>query len=180
MRSSAVGLLTVVVLLATTGCLGLVPGDDRPTQTTTSGTTTAPSTLTPAPTPATPRGSPTAQGTGTPVDAFEFTVGELTDCGSTCRDVSATVINVRERPATNVTVAIRTFAGNETDGDPLWTNTTAVGRLAPEESVTVERQVVLSAGDALAVERADGWVAIEATIRSADESTTTVRLRNVN
>lgn len=123
--------------------------------------------------------TPTATETGTPVVPFEFSIGALADCGSTCRAVSATVTNVRVKPARNVTVEIRTFAGNETNGDPVWTNVTDVGLLGPDESVTVEREVVLSTGAAFAVRRADGWVAIEATITSDADSMTTVRLRNV-
>ena len=53
---------------------------------------------------------------------FAFTIDRIEECGLTCRDVTATLHNNQEVPATGVTVYSRIYAGQESttsDTTPL-------------------------------------------------------------
>lgn len=108
--------------------------------------------------------------------AFAFAVEEIDDCGQTCRDVTATVDNTQDEPASDVTVQTRIFAGenNTETGDLVWENTETIGTLDADSSHTSTQRVELSLQEAAKIEGNDGWITIVTTIES-DEETTTVR-----
>lgn len=107
---------------------------------------------------------------------FSFTVDNVEECGPTCRDVTATLHNDQDEPATGVTVYIRIFAGqNNTDiDDRVWEGRVDVGSLDPGGVSTTTERVELSIQDARKVDQADGWITILTTVQS-DETTVTFR-----
>ena len=195
MRTGAVVAVVCLVLVSAgvaialgTGALGgsgtptpaAAPGTPSPAGTplSTQPPTTPPTAATPtaaAPTP-TPRTDATGtSATATPGPAFDFSVDDLAECGETCRDVEATLTNNQDETATDVTVDIRMYAGNGTGGERVWEGTESVGRLAAGESATITRRVELSTADAIAVQQADGWVTVEATVESNGTAVTLTR-----
>lgn len=107
---------------------------------------------------------------------FSFTVDEVEECGRTCRDVTATVYNEQDEPASGVTVYTRVFAGeNNTDRDDVvWEGSDEVGALEAGTSYTGTERIELSYRDGLKVDREDGWITILTTVES-DETTVTFR-----
>ena len=117
--------------------------------------------------------------TDTSGEPFTFDVEQVERCGRTCRDVTTSLINQGSGEASNVTVETRIYAGNETSGDPIWTGDEDVGTLSAGEEETTTKRVDLSLSDALAVEQKGGWITIETTVQSDDESMTIVERREV-
>lgn len=109
---------------------------------------------------------------------FTFAIDRIESCGTTCRDVTSTLTNQQSTDATDVTVETEIYAGNGTDGDPIWTDTESVGTLAAGDSDTTTKQVDLSLTDAYAIEQNDGWITIETTITSDGETVTMTERRN--
>lgn len=122
--------------------------------------------------------STTTSGSGTD-HPFAFTIDRVEECGSTCRDVTVTLTNQQDVGATNVTVTSRIWAGNSTDGDPIWTGTEDVGRLPAGDSYTATKRVELSFTEAYAVEQADGWITLQTTIETDDRTISFTEHRNV-
>ncbi len=108
------------------------------------------------------------------VPPFSFTVDEIEECGQTCRDVTATLTNDRNETASEVTVYIRIFAGeNSTDPDDLvWEGTEEVGILEAGGTHTTTERIDLSLWDARKVEQNDGWITVLTTIESDEETIT--------
>lgn len=107
--------------------------------------------------------------------AFDGTVDRIEDCGTTCRDVTATLSNVGDATATSVAVEFRLSV----DGDRIRANEESVGTLAAGESYTTAQRIELGYGDALAIERNDGWVTIETVIRFDGGTVVTAEERQV-
>lgn len=135
-------------LTSTTGTTATPPG-------TTEASTRAPTTTTTVPpTDATPN--------ATEPRPFELQVTAVEECGLTCRDVTLTLTNAGEEPATDVVVQSTVFAGSRR----LVEGSRRVGRLAPGETVDRTVRVDLDLDDVAAIERNGGYV----TIRTAIES----------
>ncbi|WP_297889427.1 hypothetical protein [uncultured Halorubrum sp.] len=170
-RSSVIGaVLALVVLTAAAGAMlyagpGPAPGgsaqdsggEEFPTESSTD------------------EGGSTESGT-TAAEPFTFTVDETTECGTTCRDVTATLNNERNETATGVTTYTRIYAGeNDTDTDDVvWEGTVDVGTLEGGASHTATERVELSLLDAGKVSQNDGWITIVTTVES-DDGTVTFR-----
>lgn len=105
---------------------------------------------------------------------FSFTVEEVTECGMTCRDVTATLHNNQNETATGVTVFTRIFAREDnTDmNDLVWEGTVEVGTLASGDGHTSTQRIELSIRDARKVDRHDGWITILTAVQT-DERTVT-------
>jgi hypothetical protein len=170
-------LVVGVVALVLAGAFGLaVSLDDGPPE------PSAGSDVTPVPSSTTGVSGDAADSTTgtTRPPPFGFVITETEPCGQTCRDVTVALTNNRASTATNVTVSTRIFAGNETaDGSRVWEGQEAVGTLAAGETVTSTRRVELGFGGALAVRNNDGWVTIETTVSSEEETTTFTRTDQV-
>ncbi len=67
--------------------------------------------------------------TPTEMSPFSFTIDNIEECGQTCRDVTATLSNNQDDPATNVTVFTRVYAGkdNTAQEDLVWEGKEEVG-----------------------------------------------------
>ncbi|WP_096389235.1 hypothetical protein [Halopenitus persicus] len=116
--------------------------------------------------------------TSTPdTEPFSFTIDETEECGTTCRDVTATLYNEQDETATGTTTYIRIFAGedNVDTDDVVWEGTVDVGTLEAGASHTTTERVELSLQEARKVDRNDGWITIQTTVESDD---TTVTFRN--
>lgn len=109
----------------------------------------------------------------------DFSIDEVEECGQTCRRVTGTATNEQTSPASNVTVELRMYPGNGTDGDLLWRTTEPVGALAVGESLSVTRGVDLSSSDVYSITLSEGWIAVETIIRSDTDTMTTVDRLNV-
>jgi len=112
----------------------------------------------------------------TTAEPFTFTVDETAECGTTCRDVTATLNNERNETATGVTTYTRIYAGeNNTDADDVvWEGTVDVGTLDGGASHTTTERVELSLLDARTVNQNDGWITVVTTVES-DDATVTFR-----
>lgn len=119
-------------------------------------------------------GTETAAGSATPTATpaqFAFVVEEITECGTTCRTVTSSVTNDGDETATGVVVETRLYAGNSTaESDRIYTGIEDVGELAAGETARTTRDVDLSASEALAVDRAGGWVTVVTVVQS-DQTT---------
>jgi hypothetical protein len=181
-RLATTGLAAVlVVLLAVAGAaafgLGPFPA--------TSSTVDDPGTATPTPAPtATPdaadddgggggsddggggggEGGSAEESTATPQpDPFQFTVGAIENCGTTCRDVTASVTNVRQEPVQDVTVTTVITTG----GDQVWQGNADLGTLDPDETVETTRRVNIGYFDAAKIKNNGGYITVETTIQSS-------------
>lgn len=170
------------------------------TETATEATPTARSTRTATPTPTaaassdtpddestrtattseTATGATTRTTTGTATQpAFTFRIDEVTECGLTCRTVTATVEN-RQSAAAATTAETRLYAGNTTASDArVFRETQNFGTLQPGESVTTSTDVDLSASEAIQVQDAGGWVTIVTVVTDGDETVRTEERRKV-
>ena len=177
---------------------GIDGGVDTPAPTPTS-------TPTPTPAPAVDGGAPTdgggggggnggGGGSGTSGDSgdsgggneaanlppYTFDVKRISNCGRTCRDVTVELTNNRETTAQNVVVETHIFAGNSTDaGARVWKGNENVGQMGPGTTTTATKRVTLGFGAALSIQRNDGWITIETTVRSADVTRTFTERRDV-
>ena len=105
---------------------------------------------------------------------FTFAVDEIEECGSTCRDVTATVTETDDETASNVTVYTRIFAGENTtdEEDLVWEGKTEIGTLEAGGSHTSTERVELSIQEARQIDREDGWITIVTTVESDEETIT--------
>ncbi|KTG27610.1 hypothetical protein [Haloferax profundi] len=128
-------------------------------------------------------GDATATSTATtaePADPFAFTIVRIEECGQTCRDVTSTLTNRQDTGATGVTVYSRIFAGNSTaSDDEIWRGSESVGDLGAGESYTTTRRVELSFSEAFAVQQSDGWITIQTTIQTDQQTLTYTERRDV-
>lgn len=116
----------------------------------------------------------------TPTPPFAVTIDSIEQCGQTCRDVTSTLTNQQETDATGVTVYSRIFVGNSTaSDDEVWRGNQQVGDLAAGESFTATRRVKLSYSEAFAVQQADGWITIQTTIQTDQQTLTYTERRDV-
>lgn len=127
---------------------------------------------------ATPSGGGGAAETSEP---FAFTVDDIEECGSTCRDVTVTLSNEQDESATGVTVYTRIYAGQDStaEEDLLWEGQEAVGTLGPDESTTQTERVELSFSEALAVQQNDGWITVLTTVETDEQTVTFTDNRQV-
>ena len=116
--------------------------------------------------------STTMSSTDTP--PFSFTINDTSECGQTCREVTATLDNNRNETATDVTVYMRILAGENNTGtdDTVWEGTENVGIMNPDASHTTTKRIGLSLQDARKVDQNDGWITILTTVES-DTATVT-------
>jgi hypothetical protein len=107
---------------------------------------------------------------------FSFTIDDIEECGRTCRDVTASLHNNQDEPATGVTVFTRVFAGedNTAEDDLVWQGREEVGAVDAGASYTTTGRVELSFQEAWKVNQHDGWVTIVTTVRT-DQRTVTFR-----
>ena len=112
---------------------------------------------------------------------FAFSIDQIEECGTTCRDVTVTLYNQQSERAENVTVYTRIYAGNSTaEDDRVWQGKADVGGVNAESSVTDTRRVSLSYADGYAVEQNDGWITIVTVVQSDDETVRFEEQRDVN
>ena len=103
-------------------------------------------------------GTGTAASTATPTpDPFAFVIENITECGQTCREVTATIVNQQDSAATGVTVRSEIY----TDGDKIWEGSSDAGEVGAGESYTDTKTVELSLLEANSVRNNDGQVLIK-------------------
>src|SRR6056297_1583536 len=101
-------------------------------------------------------GSATTTASGDTDPSYDFAIERVTECGRTCRDVTARLANAGTTVQEDVRVTTRVYA----DADLLWQGNETVGRLGPGESHPSTKRVKLGLADAIAVQRNDGYVTI--------------------
>jgi hypothetical protein len=107
---------------------------------------------------------------------FAFVIESITECGQTCRDVNATIVNQQDTDASGVEVHSEIYTG----GDLIWENTSDVGSLESGESFTDTKRVKLSYSEAYKVQQNDGEILVKTYVRT-DETTFVFKdTRNVN
>lgn len=117
--------------------------------------------------------------TATPTPPFGFAINAIEECGQTCRDVTSTLTNQQDATAENVTVYTRIVVGQGTGGDEIWRGQEDVGTLSAGESYTAEKRVELSLSDGLAVENNDGWITVQTTVETEEQTVTFTDERQV-
>jgi hypothetical protein len=93
--------------------------------------------------------------------------------------VTSTLTNQQDTTAEDVTVYTRIYAGNGTDGDQVWEGSESVGTLDASESYTATKRVELSFADAYAIDQEDGWITVQTTVETADQTVTFTEQRQV-
>ncbi len=111
--------------------------------------------------------------------AFTLKITDISECGTTCRDVSVALSNEMEEDATNVTVYTWIYAGQGTDGDQVWSNSRDVGTLSAGDTLESTDRVDVGLGGGNAIRSEDGWITIETTVESDQETVTFVREEQV-
>lgn len=121
----------------------------------------------------------TTTGVTTNQAALAYRIDNVTECGATCRTVTATVTNQRSTD-TDVTSETQIYAGNTTADDArVFAETRELETVAAGDSVTTSTDVDLSTTEALRVDDADGWVTVVTVITDGDETVRTVERRQV-
>jgi hypothetical protein len=109
-------------------------------------------------------GGSAEESTATPQpDPFQFTVGAIENCGTTCRDVTASVTNVRQQAVQDVTVTTVIT----TEGDQVWQGDADLGTLDAGETVETTRRVNIGYFDAAKIKNNGGYITVETTIQSS-------------
>lgn len=105
---------------------------------------------------------------------FTFAIDDIEECGTTCRDVTATLTNNQDDTATGVTVYTRVFAGedNTDEADLVWEGKEDVGTLEADGTHTSTRRIELTLQEARSIDQEDGWITIVTTVQSDDKTVT--------
>lgn len=111
------------------------------------------------------------------IEPFTFSIDDIEECGQTCRDVTSTLTNNENETATNVTVYVRIFAGedNTDTEDIVWESTEEVGTMEAGGTFTTTERVELSLREGRKIDQGDGWITVLTTVESDD---TTVTFQN--
>ncbi|WP_058367313.1 hypothetical protein [Haloparvum sedimenti] len=96
--------------------------------------------------------------------SFQFTIDEIEECGNTCRDVTATIVNDGGETAEGIVVHTTMYA----DDDVVWEGTEEIGELPANESYTSTREVDVGYGGGAKIQENDGYVTIETVIEFDD------------
>jgi hypothetical protein len=123
--------------------------------------------------------SSAADGTSTETPPFGFAIDSIEECGQTCRDVTSTLTNQQDTTAENITVSTWIFAGQGTDGDEIWRGQEDAGTLAAGESYTATNRVELSLSEGLKIQNNDGWITVQTTVETEDQTVTFTDERQV-
>lgn len=180
----AIGLLAVLVAVA--GCSNAGGGEATPTATATptaEGTPTATQTQTATATPtvteaATPTPAGTATPTGTATDqadelGLDLEITNITECGTTCRDVTYVVSDAAGDGARGVSTDTTITSG----GERIWEGQQDLGDVPAGGSVEQTTRVEVGFGEARTVQENDGRVTIEIELAADGQSETIVRER---
>lgn len=173
-RRRFLGTVSAAALGGLTGCLGLFFGsgsgstttttEEETTTTTTTATTTTATTTTESEETAeeeTTTEETTATTTTTPASpSFGYVIDEIVECGSTCREVTATLGNDGTGDAEDVTVTVNVYAQE----DLLWDETESIGTLEAGGSYTTTKTVDVGLSGGAAIRNNDGYVTIETTV----------------
>lgn len=109
------------------------------------------------------------------VGPFQFTVRNVTECGTTCRDVTVSLTNTANESASDVSAHVALT----THGDRVWETTRDVGTLHADETTVQTLHIELGYLDAAKVQNNDGDVTVHTTINSSLGTYTFQRQRNV-
>ena len=117
----------------------------------------------------------TATGANGTRGPFQVTVRNITSCGPTCREVTATLTNEGNRTARNVTAVTTILAGDTV----LDQRRAQVGRLAPNETVTRTVRIDVTPEDIRAIQANQGQITIRTVVTSEQYNETFVSQRQV-
>ena len=102
---------------------------------------------------------------------FEFEVSSIDDCGRTCREVDAVLHNRMDESARDIVVYTWIYAGNTTDRDDVvWADNRGIDVLEEGGTRRSTDRVNLSVQQAENVRENDGWITVEATVESRNET----------
>lgn len=110
---------------------------------------------------------------------FEFEVTSIEDCGRTCREVNAALHNRMDENAHDTVVYTWIYAGNTTDRDDVvWADNRGIDVLKAGGTRRSTDRVNLSVQQAENVRETDGWITVEATVESNNETAKFVTREN--
>lgn len=95
---------------------------------------------------------------------YAFTIDRIEDCGTTCRDVTASLTNTGTVARSDVVVETRIYAAD----DLLWRGNASAGRLPVGATYETTERVELGVRDAAAIKRNDGYITIQTVVHSAE------------
>lgn len=104
----------------------------------------------------------TASTTTASDSGYDFTIEQIEECGTTCRDVTAELANDADETRRNVRVTTEVYA-NE---DLLWTGNETVGTLASGEAHTSTKRVDVGFAGGMKIRDNDGYVTIVTIVKS--------------
>ncbi|KTG10880.1 hypothetical protein AUR64_06770 [Haloprofundus marisrubri] len=100
-------------------------------------------------------------------DAYDqplrFSVGEIEECGTTCRDVTAEVRNTGNESIDDIDVEVHIFA----DDDEVWDGNVEVGSVDAAASQQETIRVELGYMDAYKIKQNDGYITVKTTVTTA-------------
>ncbi|MFC7254645.1 hypothetical protein [Haloplanus litoreus] len=164
----------VLVALAIVGAAAIVVGPAGDTTTTDTGAGGAAGTATPESVATTATATTTTTADSAPDVAMR--VRSIETCGTRCRTVTIGLTNRGDDPAQSVRVATEITTG----GSLVWEGRSDVGSLAAGETVTRTRTIRIGYVDAARIERNDGRIRIETTVRTASGTRTFTERRTVS
>lgn len=95
---------------------------------------------------------------------FSFRIKKIAECGTTCREVTASITNNQNETSADVTVRSVIY----TDGDKIWEGKSELGDLGSGQTVTDTKTVKLSYGDAYKVKQNDGKILVKTYVVTED------------
>jgi len=107
--------------------------------------------------------------------AFNASVDNITECGSTCRDVDYTLMNIGQSDATDFSVRMHITSG----GDEIYNESVNLATLEANSEESRTERVELSRSGAFTVNSNGGDVTINITPMSGNVSETFTFERNV-
>lgn len=106
---------------------------------------------------------------------YGFTIDRIEGCGTTCREVTATLTNTGNETRSDVRVNTKLLA----DGDELWEGDQTVGDMESGEAFTETRTVDVGYWGGVQIQRNDGYVTIRTTVTSEQGTVTFEERRKV-
>lgn len=177
--SHAAGIVALIVVAGAVGAVAMGGLSGTPADGPTSGDSTAPDSGETGPSGDGESSSDTETNTTADMTdtnaSFAFGIDAIEECGTTCRDVTATLSNDGDGDAANVTVTTNIYA----DGDLIWEGQETVGDLAAGEAFSSTQRVELGYAEALAIENNDGWITVETIVTFDDGREVFVEERQV-
>lgn len=100
-----------------------------------------------------------------PKRPFSLAIGEIENCGRTCRDVTVTLTNNGGDARRGVAVSTAMYAGKTAGQNRVWRGEASIGRLGPGASTTRTERVKVGFVGGAKIKQHGGTVTVETVVR---------------